>query len=174
MRTLRTILFPAVAAMAITASAGPAAANDFGRWWVTTPSLLEGTWEVTIVPYNCATGVDSTTSIKAYHTFAAGGTMVEATAGITFQPGQRGPGLGYWERTGWRSYRAVFQAFVLFDSPSSAPPPQYKRGLQRFDQGIEVQDADHWTSDALVTFKDTDDVTVPPSGCAHVSAERMQ
>ena len=174
MKIMSTTLRLAVAMMAITASAGPAAAHDFGRWWVNTPSLLEGTWEVTIVPYNCATGVDTPTSIKAYHTFTAGGTMVEATAGISFQPGQRAPGLGYWERTGWRSYHAVFQAFVLFDSPDSAPPPKYVRGLQRFDQGIEIKDADHWTSDALVTFKDTNDATVPPSGCAHVSSVRMQ
>ena len=174
MKTVGTILSSAVAAMAMLASAGPAAAHDVGGGWANSPAVLEGTWEVTIVPYNCATGVDSTTSIKAYHTFTAGGTMVEATAGITFQPGQRGPGLGFWERTGRRSYRSVFQAFVLFDSPSSAPPPQYKRGLQRFDQGIEIQDSDHWISDALVTFMDTAGTTVPPSGCAHVSAERMQ
>jgi hypothetical protein len=174
MKTKSTILRSAVAMMVVMASAGPAAAHDFGRSWANTPSQLQGTWEVTIIPYNCATGVDSQTSIKAYHTFTAGGTMVEATSGVTFQPGQRAPGLGFWERTGWRSYRSVFQAFVLFDSPSSAPPPQYKRGLQRFDQGIEIQDDDHWTSDALVTFEDTAGATVPPSGCAHVSAERMQ
>ena len=72
------------------------------------------------------------------------------------------------------SYRAVFEAFVLFDSPTSAPPPQYKKGMQRFDQGIVFEDADHWTSDALVTFTDTDGKVVPPSNCATVTAERMQ
>lgn len=170
----KRILSSAVVTMAVLTSAGPAVAHDFGRWWMKTPSVLEGTWEVTIVPYNCATLVEATTSVTAYHTFAAGGTMFEATAGISFQPGQRGPGLGFWERTGWRSYRAVFEAFVLFDTPSSAPPPQYKRGVQRFDQGIDIKDANHWSSDALVTFTDSNDTTVPPSGCARVTAERMQ
>jgi hypothetical protein len=174
MKTTGTILRSAVAMVALVTSAGPAAAHDFGRWWASTPSQLEGTWEVTIAPYNCETNVALPTTIKAYHTFNAGGTMVEATAGNNFQPGQRAPGLGFWERTGWQSYRSVFQAFILFDSPSSAPPPQYKRGIQRFDQGIEITDGNHWTSDALVTFEDATGATVPPSGCAHVTAERMQ
>ncbi len=50
----------------------------------------------------------------------------------------------------------------------------YKRGSQRFDQGIEFQDVDHWTSDALVTFTDTAGTVVPPSNCARVAATRMQ
>ena len=174
MKTMSMILRSAVAMMAITASADPAAAHDFGRGWVNSPSLLEGTWEVVIHPYICTTGVSLPTTIKAHHTFTAGGTMVESTSGNTFQPGQRAPGLGFWERTGQRFYRAVFEAFVLFDSPASAPPPQYKKGTQRFDQGIEMQDADHWTSDAVVTFTDTAGTVVAPTNCATVEAERMQ
>ncbi len=96
-----TILGSVVAAMALIASAGPAAADGYGRGWVR-PSRLEGTWAVVIHPYVCTTGVSLPTTIKAIHTFTAGGTMVESTAGNTFQPGQRAPGLGFWERTGQR------------------------------------------------------------------------
>jgi hypothetical protein len=174
MNTTSSILRCVASMMAITASAGTVAAQDFGPGRANSPSILEGTWQVTIHPYSCATGVPLPTFIRAVHTFTAGGTMIEASSGLNFQPGQRGPGLGFWERTGQRSYRAVFEAYVLFDSPSSAPQPQYKKGRQRFDQGIEIQDPDHWTSDALVTFQDTAGAVVPPSNCATVSAERMK
>ncbi len=175
MKNKSTVLRSAAAMIAIMAAAGPAAAGSTGhdRW--SPPSRLEGTWVVTINPYDCATGTATPIKIKAYQTFNAGGTVVESTSGITFQPGQRAPGLGFWERTGWNSFRAVFEGLILFDSVDPpAGTPAYKRGLQRFDQGIEFQDADHWTSNAAVTFKDTAGNTVPPSGCAHVTAERMQ
>jgi len=175
MKTTSMILRSAVAATALMASAGPVAADGYGhdRW--PPPSRLEGTWVVAINPYDCTSGQATATFIKAFHTFTGGGTMVESTAGITFQPGQRGPGLGFWERTGRHSFRSVFEGFVLFDSVDPpAGTPVYKRGTQRFDQGIEFRDADHWVSDALVTFRDTAGNRVPPSGCAHVTAERMQ
>jgi hypothetical protein len=172
MKIKSTILGSAVAAIAMMASAGPVVADGVGV--ANSPRIIEGTWAVVIHPYSCATGIFLPTTINAYHTFTAGGTMVESTAGITFQPGQRAPGLGFWERTGQRTYRAVFEAFVLFDSPSSAPQPQYKRGKQRFDQGIAILDANHWTSDALVTFTDTAGTVVSPSNCAMVEAERME
>jgi hypothetical protein len=166
-----TILGSVIAAMALIAPAGPAVADGAGV--ADSPKIIEGTWAVVIHPYVCTTGGFLPTTISAKHTFTAGGTMVESTAGNTFQPGQRAPGLGFWERTGQRTYRAVFEAFVLFDSPSGAQPP-YKKGKQRFDQGIEMQDANHWTSDAVVTFTDSAGAVVPPSNCATVEAERMQ
>ena len=172
MMNAKNILRSTVAAMALMASAGPVAADGAGV--ADSPKILEGTWAVVIHPYSCLTGGFLPTTINAYHTFTAGGTMVESTSGNTFQPGQRAPGLGFWERTGQRTYRAVFEAFVLFDTPSLAPPPQYKKGKQRFDQGIVIVDADHWTSDALVTFTDSAGTVVPPSNCATVTAERMQ
>lgn len=165
-----------IAVAALLASAGPAAADGSGAGRANAPWILEGTWTVTITPYICATGEEfPQAAIKAYHTFTAGGTMLETTSGPTFQPGQRTAGNGFWERTGRGSYRAVFEAFVLFDSVN--PPlfaPAYKRGTQRFDQGILMQDADHWSSDAVVTFRDTAGAVVPPSNCARVAAERMR
>jgi hypothetical protein len=46
--------------------------------------------------------------------------------------------------------------------------------MQRFDYGIEIVDVDHWSSDTAVTFTDVAGATVPPSGCATTTAERMQ
>lgn len=169
------ILRSAVAVVALMASAGPAAAGGSGADHANAPWILKGTWVVAITPYECSTGQSFASVIKAFQTFDGSGTMVETTSGPTFQPGQRSPGLGYWERTGRGSYRAVFEAFVLFDSVNPPPSaPAYKRGMQRFDQGILMQDADHWSSDALVTFTDTAGNVVPPSNCARVAAERMQ
>jgi len=172
----KLILGATVAAIALTALAGPAAADGTGAGRANAPSILEGTWKVTITPYICSTGEEfPQAAIKAYHTFTAGGTMLETTSGPTFQPGQRTAGNGFWERTGRGSFRAVFEAFVLFDSVNPPPfAPAYKRGTQRFDQGILMQDADHWSSDAIVTFLDMAGAVVPPSNCARVAAERMQ
>jgi hypothetical protein len=169
------ILRSTIAVVALMASAGPAAAGGSGVGHANAPWILKGTWVVAITPYECSTGESFLTVIKAFQTFDGSGTMVETTSGPTFQPGQRSPGLGYWERAGQGSYRAVFEAFVLFDSVNPSPyMPDYKRGTQRFDQGIVMLDADHWASDAVVTFKDTAGAVVPPSNCARVAAERMQ
>jgi len=42
------------------------------------------------------------------------------------------------------------------------------------EQQIELADADHWTSEALVIFRDVGGNQVPPSGCATAAAVRMQ
>jgi hypothetical protein len=46
--------------------------------------------------------------------------------------------------------------------------------MLRFDHGIEMEDADHWSSYASATFFDVGGTPVPPSGCAKATAERMQ
>ena len=137
MNIKRAILGSVVAATALIASAGPVAAGGYDHNGWVPPSRLEGTWVVSINPYDCTTGNATPVFIKAFHTFTGGGTMVESTAGITFQPGQRGPGLGFWERTGRYSFRSVFEAFVLFDSvdrrlarrPTSEAPSVSTRAL---------------------------------------------
>ena len=162
-----------VSALALTATALPIAAFGRDLERSKSPPRLEGTWTVEITPYDCETGDRFPLTIKAYHTFTAGGAVIESTSGKTFQPGQRSAGHGFWERTGRRSFRAVFEGFVLFDSDPGAQP-FYQRGVQRFDQGIEFVDATHWQSDALVTFTNEAGEVVPPSGCASVAAERME
>ncbi len=94
------------------------------------PAPLEGTWVVTIQPIVCKTGIDvpNAPSVRSYLTFARGGTMTETNSNAAFEPGQRGPGHGYWERTGRTSYQFAFEAFIQFDS--QLDPFRYKRGYQ--------------------------------------------
>ncbi len=81
--------------------------------------------------------------------------MIETPFNPSFQAGQRSPGLGTWERTGRESYRALFEAFIYFTSVVTPPAlPRYFRGVQRVDQGIEMQGTDRWTSSAQVTAVD--------------------
>lgn len=168
----------AAAAVAVATASGSAVAagngnssgngNAFGR----SPAPLEGSWEVTIRPHDCVTGVEAPAQFWnfSYLTFSSGGTMFEMTSNPRFQPGQRSPGYGYWERTGVNTYDAVFQAFILFTT--DPPNPSFTRGSQRFEQTIELTDADHWQSAWEVTFRDVDGNPVS-HGCASASASRM-
>lgn len=138
------------------------------------PAPLEGTWVVTIQPIVCATGQDvaGVPSVTAFLTFAAGGTMTETNSNVAFEPGQRGPGHGYWQRTGRTSYQFAFQAFIQFDSQLS--PFRYKRGYQRLDQTLELHTGDEFTSSGTVRFFAGTSTTNPsPSGCARSTGVRM-
>lgn len=166
------LLLATLIALTFAASAQPASADDGPPPW----GPIVGTWEATVTPVNCQTGDQFPQfATLTYVTFAMGGTVVETTAGQRFQPGQRAPGQGYWEYTGHKTYFAHYQAFVLFDSVDPVPPAtQHERGSQTFDHSIEVLDADHWTGDSLVTFRDVAGEPVPPSGCAKTTAVRMR
>lgn len=62
----------------------------------------------------------------------------------------------------------------MFDSVDPMPPNRpYVAGKQSIDQSMAMQDADHWTSDALVTFRNVAGERVPPSGCAKAAGVRM-
>jgi hypothetical protein len=170
-RTLRTTL----AALALSTAAGLAAAdgNAFGP--TEAPALLEGSWQVRITPYVCGSNPIVSfpqSAVDSYLMFGAGGTLVETTSNPRFMPGQRSPGLGYWERVGRTTYAAAFQAFIQF-ATVPATPTSYVRGTQRVDQEIELVDADNFTSTAVVTFRDVNGNKVPPSGCATAVAVRM-
>jgi hypothetical protein len=167
---MRTMLYSTMVTLVI--GAGSAAASGGGGDRSSVP--LEGAWQLTINPVNCQTGVPSPVKFVSFIIFSAGGTVAEATSNTFFQAGQRSPGLGYWERTSRTFYHSIVQAYIEFDSVDPIPPaPMYVRGIQTLDQTIKMQDGDHWTSDALVTFHDVSGATVPPSGCAKAAAVRM-
>jgi hypothetical protein len=156
-------------------AAGSAMADEGGRWKAA--DTLVGAWRVTITPYDCAIGTEFPQfSFRSFLTFAEGGTMSETTSNATFQPGQRSAGHGYWERTGPNYYHSVFEAFINFTvSPPLPPPtPPYQRGTQRLEQGIQLLDRDHWTSDADVFFFDAGGSQWRPPGCAKADAERIR
>lgn len=133
-------------------------------------NALAGTWRVTITTYNCATNV-ANPPIASLLTFGADGSLIETTSSPQFAVGQRTIGHGRWERLGSGAYRAVFEAFIMFPTPNSAPPLQ--RGRQRVDQGITMTSRDSFTSDASVTFFDTSG-SVLLNGCARASGVRFE
>lgn len=168
--SMRTMLYSTMLPLAL--CAGSAVAGGGANEKSSVP--LQGAWQLTINPVNCQTGVPSPVKFVSFITFSAGGTVTEATSNPFFQPGQRSPGLGYWERNSRTFYHSIVQAYIEFDSVDPIPPaPMYVRGIQTLDQTIKMQDGDHWTSDALVTFHDVSGATVPPSGCAKAAAVRM-
>jgi hypothetical protein len=108
---------------------------------------LQGTWRVQVNPRNCQTGAPLP-PFAVLLSFARGGTLTEVNSSPAFLPGQRSPGLGVWSRTHRNGYKAVIDAFVLFDSPV------FTRGVQRLMFDIEV-DGDQMTISASSQFYDT-------------------
>jgi hypothetical protein len=152
------LLLGAAAAQAQNAPVGSSAAQ----------AALQGTWNVRMTPYECSTGET--------YTFAAfwrrlginsGGTLSEANFNPTFQPGQRSSGLGSWERTGPKTYRALTEAYVFFTTP------RYARGFQRIDETINLKDADHYAGSGRVEFTD-EQGNVGITGCFNTVGERQQ
>lgn len=173
----RKILLAMAFALAFTGNSTAVLADEenglaYGRSQA--PAPLEGTWVVTIQPIVCSSGLDvpGVPSVRAYLTFARSGTLTETNSNVAFEPGQRGPGHGYWERTGRTSYQFAFEAFIQFDSQN--PPFRYKRGYQRLDQTLELHTGDEFTSSGTVRFFAGTSTTDPsPSGCARSSGVRM-
>ena len=166
---INAIVCSAVVALAVSTTAGLAAAEGHGFGRYQAPSALEGAWQIRIAPYNCATGVPAPPAAEfvSMVSFASGGTMTETTSNPRFLPGQRSIGLGYWERKGRSSYEVVFQAFVQFTGGN------YTQSTQRVEQGIEMVDVDHFDSTAVVTFTDASGATIPPSGCMRAVGVRI-
>jgi len=169
MMNFRAFVGAAAVVLAFWTASGPAAAegHGFGRFQL--PSPLDGAWQVRITPYDCSTGVPlpPQAEFDSLNMFSAGGTMTEANSNPRFLPGQRSIGLGYWERNGRSSYEAVFQAFVQFTGGN------YTQGTQRVEQDIEMLDADHWHSSAVVEFRDVGGALIL-SGCMRAVGVRMQ
>ncbi len=81
---------------------------------------LQGTWRVAVQRTDCQTRANIGPPFASLLSFVLGGTFTEIPGTPTFLPGQRTPGVGVWTRTGERSFKAVSEAFILFDSVS--PP----------------------------------------------------
>jgi hypothetical protein len=136
---------------------------------------LQGTWNVTMTPYDCGTGA-TFPAVNFLRRLAihAGGTLSEENFNLTFQPGQRSSGLGTWERTGPTTYRALTEAYVFFTSVVTPPtPPRYARGFQRIDETMTLHDADHYTGSGRVEFTD-EQGNVGITGCFNTVGERQQ
>lgn len=141
----------------IAPAATPAAAESKAR-------RIEGTWQVQVTLQNCQTGVVVRTA-PAFLTFAQGGTLVETTA--VFSSSQRGPGHGFWEDTGGRTFKAVSKAFFFNPDGTLA-------GTQTITQNIEFgDDPDVFNSNATTEIV-APNGTVVLSGCATAVAHRIE
>jgi hypothetical protein len=114
---------------------------------------LQGTWRVQVNPINCQTG-DPLPSFSAVASYARGGTLTEVINSQAFLPGQVTPGLGVWGHTQANAYKAVWEVFILFDTPPTVPGFPFKRGVQRLMRDIEV-DGDQMTFNASSQFFDS-------------------
>jgi hypothetical protein len=112
---------------------------------------LQGTWRVQVNPINCQTGAPLP-SFSALVSYARGGTLTEVVNSQSFLPGQVTPGLGVWSHTQAHAYKAVWEVFILFDTPPPGFP--FKRGVQRLMRDIEV-DGDQMTFNASSQFFDS-------------------
>jgi hypothetical protein len=128
-------------------------------FWGTQPpsrtvrARLQGTWRVQINPTNCQTGAPLP-SFSAVVSYARGGTLTEVINSQAFLPGQVTPGLGVWSHTQADAYKAVWEVFILFDTPPTVPGFPFKRGVQRLMRDIEV-DGDQMTFNASSQFFDS-------------------
>jgi hypothetical protein len=115
---------------------------------------LQGTWRVQVNPINCQTGA-LLPSFSELVSYARGGTLTEVINSQAFLPGQVTPGLGVWSHTQANAYKAVWEVFILFDTPPAVPGFPFKRGVQRLMRDIEVH-GDQMTFNATSQFLDPD------------------
>jgi hypothetical protein len=129
---------------------------------------LVGTWRVQVNPTVCQTGAPNP-SFSILLSFAQGGTLTEAINSPAFLPGQRSAGLGVWSHTRGRTYKAIWDGFVQFDSPA---PGTLKRGVQRLNWDIEL-DGDQATFESHSQFLDLNG-NVLANTCASGTLTRIQ
>ena len=133
---------------------------------------LEGTWRVSVTLHSC----DSNTAMPPFQsllTFARGGTLTGTTASPNFLPGQRSSDHGIWSSAGGHAFRAVEEAFILFDSPTRANRPAFRTGTQRISQTIELKNDDEFISSATTVYFDSGG-TMLTTGCADAVGRRLK
>jgi len=134
---------------------------------------LQGTWHVTVTPYNCLTKLPLGFSFHVLLGFAPGGTLSGAS-GAPEQPGQFSASFGVWERTGLRTYRARTDAFILF------PGGPFPAGRQEISHSIRVSaDGTRFSDQASLDYFDVNDLPASPQaplipGCAMAAGQRLE
>jgi hypothetical protein len=138
------------------------------------PRGLQGTWHVTVTPYNCSSKLPLGVSFHALLAFARGGTLSGTSANAGFQPGQYSASFGVWKATGGRTYSALTDAFILF------PGGLFAAGRQEIRHSIRVSaDGNAFTDQASLNYFDVNDVPAPSQpplipGCATAAGLRVE
>lgn len=145
---------------------------------------LVGAWNVEVTRRDCATGAPLGPPFNSLVTYHQGGTVSEAAGGVTFAPGQRGPGHGVWTREGEHTFGQSMVALILFDTPPNLPgtpgfdpskpvSPGFFAGWQTVTHTVTPTDADHLTSTGTNAFyKLTGELY--RTGCSTAVAQRFE
>lgn len=163
-----------VVAMALVCGFMPASESSARPQSDQSPRGIQGTWHVTVTPYNCSSKVPLGFSFHALLAFARGGTLSGTSASTGFQPGQYSASFGVWKATGGRTYTALTDAFILF------PGGPFPAGRQEISHSIRVSgDGNAFTDQASLNYFDVNDVPAPPQlplipGCATAVGLRVQ
>jgi hypothetical protein len=134
---------------------------------------LQGTWHLTVTPYDCLTKLPLGFSFHAILAFARGGTL-SGVSDAPDQPGQFSASFGVWERTGIRTYRARTDAFILF------PGGPFPVGRQAISHSIRVSaDGTRFSDQASLDYFDVNDLPASPQaplipGCAMAAGQRLE
>ena len=135
-------------------------------------SKLEGTWRVSVTLRDCGSGA-TMPPFQSLLTFARGGTLTGTTSNPDFLPGQRSPDHGVWSSAGGHAFRAMQEAFILFDSPSRPNRHGFRSGTQHISQTIELRNDDEFTSTASTAYFEPNG-TMLATGCASAVGRRLR
>jgi hypothetical protein len=136
---------------------------------------LEGTWWVQVTALTDCVSHVPLMSFTALLTFAKGGTMTGTTTNPAFAIGQRSPDHGVWFRSrAAHTYKASSVALLLFGTAPNFPAtPGFQAGSHRLTQAIDVNEPDHFTSDAVSEFFDVGGNKYR-EGCATAIGQRFE
>lgn len=135
---------------------------------------IEGAWLMSVTLRNCANNAPLGPAFLTLLTFHAGGTLSESAASAGFAPGQRGPGHGWWRRTGAATFAGQFAALVLFDTPANPPAsPGFRAGGVLVNTAFTLTGSDQLTATATASFYDA---TLAPyrRACPSILGQRLR
>jgi hypothetical protein len=186
MQNARSTLFgnALLAALAVLSLGTPAQADnrssDADFWWLDDP--IEGLWDVTVnitlppIPpaTTCQPG-PTLQSFKSMAMFARGGTFHDLNDSGKIGPFPRSPGLGTWERLGWRHYRFDVKFFVSDLSGAPAGWTIIRHNV------VLARDGRAYVSQGTAENFDVNGVPLPPGtmprppvGCSNSTAVRFE
>jgi hypothetical protein len=164
-RILTLALFALTALTSINVWAQESSDNDDGRGGVRSfpDNGLKGVWDVTVIIRD-ASG-NPLRSFRAMNMYMLGGQFEEF--GVGTPPGQRGPGMGVWQREGSGHYSAVLEFFRFNVDGTFA-------GTQKVTRTIALNAAeDRFTSSAAIQILDINGQLIQV-GYATETATRFQ
>jgi len=124
---------------------------------------VAGTYAVDVTLRDCTTGAPAGAPFASLVTLHGDGTISESAGSRAFAPGQRLPGHGAWDRTGFRTFRQEMIALIVFDTPANLPgtpgfdptkpvSPGFQAGWMTISHTITFSDPTHATSSGTNTF----------------------